>query len=241
MTENQALDTLREYNIIYQYGLETDEFEKISKGKQDQLLLPPKVITNFDDPPDGTYWFNVSENCSGSLPPIRYGFLTAISVPNGNNRMLIQNVGNGEIYSRLYANDQWYDWKNTSSLDKLNALKSKLEGDLLYSGKANYVENGTYALLKDVSAYQYVEITFYVQTYSLANPTISWYTEKVPVIGGVVKRNLIGIQSNYESRLGITITNRTMSTDMFHRRNIDNNTFDTTHKQLYITKIVGFK
>lgn len=228
-------------NIVYQHEIGKDEFETISEEKQDQFLFSPKVITNFDDPPDGTYWFNVSEDCSGSIPPINYGFLTSISIPDGRIRILVQNTGDGKIYSRLYTNDQWFDWQSTSSSNELNALKSKLEGDLLYSGNAYYVENGTYALLKDVSAYQYVEITFYVQTYSLANPTISWYTEKVPVIGGVVKRNLIGIQSNYESRLGITITNRTMSTDVFHRRNIDNNTFDTTHKQLHITKIVGFK
>ena len=198
------------------------------------MVFPPKIITNFDDPPDGIYWFNVSEDCTGSIPPIEYGLLISISMLEYGVRMLIQDTGNGKICSRLYANSQWYDWHSTGPSHDVDNV-------LFDGGYINFEEGKTVNLRKSIVGYSHIRITYYASANSNANPPTSYYTVLIPVVNvGEIYGTLIGEQYLYVIYMGIEIKNSILHTVFGRRYNLTTSELEQKYgNQIWITKIEG--
>lgn len=221
-------------NEIYRNSVVIDEFQNLFGVKQDQLIFPPKILTNFDDPPSGIYWFNVSEDCAGSIPPIDYGFLFSIPMPEYGVRILIQYAGGGKVYSRLFANDRWYDWHSTGPSHDVDNV-------LLDGVRINFGEGRTVDLRKSIAGYSHVRITYYASSNTNFNPPYSYYTVLLPIINvDEVYGMLEGTQYLYTIYLGIKIKGSILYTLFGRRFNLEKNVLEENYgNQIWITKIEG--
>lgn len=211
-----------------------DAFQVIFDGKQDKIILPPKIITDFDNPPSGIYWFNVSEDCAGSIPPINYGLLFSISMQEYGVKMLIQYDGSGKVYSRLFANDRWYDWHSTGPSHNVDNV-------LWDDGYINFGEGKTVNLRKSIAGYNHVRITYYASSNTNFNPPFSYYTVLLPIINASeVYGMLEGTQYLYTVYLGIEIKGSILYTLFGRRYNLTTSELETNYgSQIWIKKIEG--
>ncbi len=150
-------------------------------------------------------------------------------------------------FSKVTINGTSYNVKDATAraaaetnAEAISELNRNLEKTILYSGDFVYSDGGTVTLLDDISNYGYIEITYYARTNIDDSPSLSWYTQKVPVYNNTVMVNLIGIQSQWLSVLGITISEKILTTDFGSRFYLPNmSSTETGYYQMHVTTIYG--